>query len=265
MPATPAVGWICAEQTCISVVLPAPLGPRITQRSSSSTDQSIASSSVAWPRRTVTSASSRTAAIGHLGGRYGRRTFRGDAGAGPNLPNPGPRPSDRYIAPVSAPLLPVSAILSTWLGGVLAGRAQLDGPADVAAMRRPASTWSSAWTRIRSRSCSRSACLRRRGGSGCSLALPAPGDPLGLAGPPAFNARGARGRSGRGGHGAGLGLVPEPTPARDRVGGPTKRRRRRRPTSHRGRLGPAHASWRRPRNGSSTSTSPAGSPRSPTC
>ena len=30
--------------------------------------------------------------------------------------------------------------------------------------------------------------LRRLGASGCSLALPAPGDPLGLAGPPAFNA-----------------------------------------------------------------------------
>ena len=43
----PAVGWICAEATCSSVVLPAPLGPRITQRSSSSTVQATPSSSVA--------------------------------------------------------------------------------------------------------------------------------------------------------------------------------------------------------------------------
>ena len=37
IPATPSVGWICAEATWSSVVLPAPLGPRTTQRSSSST------------------------------------------------------------------------------------------------------------------------------------------------------------------------------------------------------------------------------------
>ena len=29
MPTTPDVGWICAEQSCTRVVLPAPLGPRI--------------------------------------------------------------------------------------------------------------------------------------------------------------------------------------------------------------------------------------------
>ena len=37
MPATPSVGCSWAEATWSSVVLPAPLGPRITQRSSSST------------------------------------------------------------------------------------------------------------------------------------------------------------------------------------------------------------------------------------
>ena len=63
MPATPDVGWICAEATCSSVVLPAPLGPSTTQRSSSSTVQSMPSSRVASPRRTVTSASSRTASM----------------------------------------------------------------------------------------------------------------------------------------------------------------------------------------------------------
>ncbi len=61
IPTTPEVGWICAEHSCIRVVLPAPLGPRITQRSSSSTSQSTPSSRVAPPRLTVTSASSSTA------------------------------------------------------------------------------------------------------------------------------------------------------------------------------------------------------------
>ena len=63
MPATPPVGWIWAEATCISVVLPAPLGPRTTQRSSSSTVQSIPSRRVASPRRTVTPANWRTGSI----------------------------------------------------------------------------------------------------------------------------------------------------------------------------------------------------------
>ena len=59
----PTVGWICAAATCSRVVLPAPLGPRMTQRSSSSTVQSIRSRRVAWPRRTVTSANSSTAVM----------------------------------------------------------------------------------------------------------------------------------------------------------------------------------------------------------
>jgi hypothetical protein len=62
-PATPALGWIWADATCISVVLPAPLGPRMTHRSSSSTVQSISSIRVASPRRTVTPANCRTGSI----------------------------------------------------------------------------------------------------------------------------------------------------------------------------------------------------------
>ena len=46
MPTIPEVGWICAEHSCIRVVLPAPFGPRMTQRSSSSTVQSTPESSV---------------------------------------------------------------------------------------------------------------------------------------------------------------------------------------------------------------------------
>ena len=38
-PTTPVVGWICAASSCSSVVLPAPFGPRTTQRSLSSTVQ----------------------------------------------------------------------------------------------------------------------------------------------------------------------------------------------------------------------------------
>ena len=63
IPATPEVGCICAAATWSSVVLPAPLGPRTTQRSSSSTSQLTSSSSSDWPRRTVTPANSMTATM----------------------------------------------------------------------------------------------------------------------------------------------------------------------------------------------------------
>ena len=51
---TPRVGWMSAAASRSSVVLPAPLGPRTTHRSSSSTVQSTESSNVVSPRRTVT-------------------------------------------------------------------------------------------------------------------------------------------------------------------------------------------------------------------
>ena len=72
MPATPVVGWIWADATCSSVVLPAPLGPSTTQRSSSSTVQSTSSSR------------SRLAAPhGHA-----RELEHGDHGASPYPPAP---------------------------------------------------------------------------------------------------------------------------------------------------------------------------------
>ncbi len=83
---TPEVGWICAEQTCSNVVLPAPLGPRITQRSSSSTIQSTLSSRVAWPRFTVTDASSTTAVMG--ANLAGTPLFRRHRGGLRNVPSP---------------------------------------------------------------------------------------------------------------------------------------------------------------------------------
>src|SRR5262249_32895318 len=69
--ASPTVGCIIAPPICSSVVLPAPLGPMMTQRSSSSTVQSTLSSSTLSPRRTVTptncsTASAFTSATAHI-------------------------------------------------------------------------------------------------------------------------------------------------------------------------------------------------------
>ena len=110
-----------------------------------------------------------------------------------------------------APLLPISAILSTWLGSVLAGRAQVDGlltslqaagPEQVVLGLEEGPLPLVLAVGM----------LRRSGGSGCSLALPAPGDPAGLAGPPAFNARALEAGQAVLVTGSGLGLVPDPTP-----------------------------------------------------
>ena len=115
------------------------------------------------------------------------------------------------MPPVSAPMLPVSAILSTWLGSVLTGRAHVDGllasleaagPEQVLLGLEDDPVPLVLAVGI----------LRRRGGSGCSLALPAPGDPAGLAGPPAFNARALEAGQAVVVTGARLGMVPEPTP-----------------------------------------------------
>ncbi|WP_328556330.1 hypothetical protein [Streptomyces sp. NBC_00358] len=51
--------------------------------------------------------------------------------------------------------------------------------------------------------------LRRLGVTGLRVALPAPGHPLGLSGPPAFNARALDAEEAVVCHGAALGLVPE--------------------------------------------------------
>ncbi|MFF4020495.1 hypothetical protein [Streptomyces sp. NPDC001843] len=51
--------------------------------------------------------------------------------------------------------------------------------------------------------------LRALGVSGLCVALPRPGHPLGLSGPPEFNARALEAEEAVVGHGAGLGLVPE--------------------------------------------------------
>ncbi len=53
--------------------------------------------------------------------------------------------------------------------------------------------------------------LRALGATGLRLALPAPGHPLGLSGPPEFNARALEAEEAVIAHGAALGLVPEVT------------------------------------------------------
>ena len=71
----PEVGNICADAICSRVVLPAPFGPRITQRSSTSTFQFTASSSTDGPRRTVTSIRCSTeSGPGMIDGATGRAT-----------------------------------------------------------------------------------------------------------------------------------------------------------------------------------------------
>ena len=60
MPTTPVVGWMRAEASCSSVVLPAPLGPSTTQRWPSSTSQLTSSRIAVSPRTTLTPANART-------------------------------------------------------------------------------------------------------------------------------------------------------------------------------------------------------------
>ena len=61
--AAPSVGWMRAAAICSSVVLPAPFGPSITQRSSPSTVQ-LRDLRIGLPSRTTdTSESCRTVAI----------------------------------------------------------------------------------------------------------------------------------------------------------------------------------------------------------
>ena len=112
---------------------------------------------------------------------------------------------------MSAPLLPVSAILSSWLGSVLTGRADLDGLLSALQVAGPEQTVLGLADEPETLVLAVGS-LRRRGAAGCSLALPAPGDPAGLAGPTAFNDRALEAGQAVVVTGAGLGLVPEPTP-----------------------------------------------------
>lgn len=112
---------------------------------------------------------------------------------------------------MSAPLLPVSAILSSWLGSVLAGHAALDAMLEALGATGPEQTVVGLEDDPLPLVLAVGT-LRRLGASGCSLALPAPGDPAGLAGPPAFNERALETGQAVVVTGSGLGLVPEPSP-----------------------------------------------------
>lgn len=112
---------------------------------------------------------------------------------------------------MSAPLLPVSAILSSWLGAVLTGQASLDGMLQALEARGAEQVVVGLDDEPLPLVLAVGA-LRRRGATGCSLALPAPGDPAGLAGPPAFNSRALETGQAVVLRGAGVGLVPERAP-----------------------------------------------------
>ena len=272
MPTTPLVGWIWAEHSCISVVLPAPLGPSTTQRSSSSTAQSTWSSRVACPRLTLTSASSSTAvtshhlAIGPAG--LDREPTRCRARAA----DPVARGARVYALRVRA--LPTSAVLCAWLDAVRAGHAGPDDleqtvrgadprhlvvglPTRATAGRRRSRTWPWATTpplELHQLPAALDAPPR--------LALPVPGDLVGLGGPRGAQRGRARGRPG--GVAGAIGLVPETGRAHRGLAG----LRRPSPAPYVGEresaIELAHDAAE-VTGGSSTSTSPRGSPTSPTC
>ena len=85
--------------------------------------------------------------------------------------------------------LPVAAVLATWLDAVRAGRAGPDDLADAVRGDDPRHLVSGLPVRRRGRSAGRGAAVLAscRRGRGPALALPAPGDPVGLGGPPEFN------------------------------------------------------------------------------
>jgi hypothetical protein len=110
---------------------------------------------------------------------------------------------------VSAPALPLSARFALWFSAWTAGRASLDDCRDAIVGEdaahdvlgtdgdSPAEPLIVALGR-----------LRGRGAMGAGIALPVPGDPLGLAGPGSFNAEVVEAREGVVLDGADLGLVP---------------------------------------------------------
>ena len=167
MPATPDVGWICAAATWSSVVLPAPLGPRTTQRSSSSTVQSTASSRVACP-----------APDGDARRTPGRRAWR----------HPIQHAVSAAVRRILARRDDASARagrLAWWGTAWLRGHVvtdQCSTPCSDATLTHARATGATA------RPARAAGRLRAPGATGVGLALPAEGDPLGLGGPPAFNA-----------------------------------------------------------------------------
>ena len=175
------------------VVLPAPLGPRMTQRSPSLTDQETWSTRARPSRTTDTSTSSSTSLMSALSPIAVSASSRAPVGAAPreNLRH-------RSVGPLLGPVLR--------LGACSRNHAQDGWPhgempfwPDLSRRTTPRSP-SSARTRCTgSRGCPGEAApvgltlalgrLRALGATGLRVALPVPGHPLGLSGPPEFNAR----------------------------------------------------------------------------
>lgn len=117
--------------------------------------------------------------------------------------------------PVSALALPLSARFALWFSAWTAGRTSLDdcrdaivgedAAHDVVLMTDDVPQVLPLIVALGK--------LRQRGAAGAGIALPVPGDPLGLAGPSSFNAEVVEAREGVVLDGADLGLVPQRTGA----------------------------------------------------
>ncbi len=165
--ALPRLGCRLAEASCSSVVFPAPLGPRITQRSPSATSQSRESSSVAPSRRTLTPEKASTSDMWLNLSSGARSTLTG------------------------VRELTSAGRLAAWGSAAIVGAVSPDEAADEVRGAREgghrvvglpdepgAVNLAYAFARLRS-----------LGVSGLRLVLPVPGDASGLPGPAAFNER----------------------------------------------------------------------------
>src|SRR3954453_19181043 len=174
---TPRDGCRYVDATWSSVVLPAPFGPRTTQRSPSSTAQSTASRIGLPPRITVTPRRSRTSAVTRANLRQwspGRMTTCAAYPGGVARVTVSPKRAATFVAWVNAflsdaadPDTASEAVRGRDLAHVIKG---LPGSPDEATLPVAMQV------------------LRRDGATSFQLVLPVPGDLYGLPGPPAFNA-----------------------------------------------------------------------------
>jgi len=119
-----------------------------------------------------------------------------------------------YARRVSSPSLPMSARFALWFSGWVCGALSLDDTRDAIVGEDaahdvsglPGAPGSHPLIVALGR-------LRGQGATGAGVALPVPGDPLGLAGPAAFNVEAVEAREGVVLEGADVGLVPHRTGA----------------------------------------------------
>ena len=122
--------------------------------------------------------------------------------------------SAAYARRVSSPSLPMSARFALWFSGWVCGALSLDDTRDAIVgddaahdvSGLPGAPGSHPLIVALGR-------LRGQGATGAGVALPVPGDPLGLAGPAAFNVEAVEAREGVVLEGADVGLVPHRTGA----------------------------------------------------